>query len=580
MASPPVKTKRTGSVALVLFALPFAGIGVGALVWGASDVLEWQRMSGWTAVQADLLNVELEEHDGDDSTTYETTATYRYHYGGQDYTGTRVAIGSGADNLGSFQRDLYRQLRAAQENDSVTAYVNPRDPASAVLNRELRYGMVLFKGVFVLLFGGVGFAMLIGGIFGGKKVAAREILQEQFPNEPWRWRPEWASGRIPGSARTMAYLAIGFALVWNLVSLPMFAFIPDEVASGNWLAAIAFLFPLIGVGLAIWAISSWLRLRRFKVATLVLQRTPVALGGRLKGSVRVDAEVPIATDFKLELACTEERVTGSGKNRHRSERLLWQKEWRVPRHQCQIGPTLTSIPVDVAVPADQPAASPTDDTPKIGWRLDVTGECPGPDFWSRFALPVFGVERVAASEPAAVATVAPTPSTERPDAATLAAHGIDYERLPQGGEAWTFRRARHKNVAVGVSAFALLSLAGTAALVMGGAPLFFPIIVGLFDAIFGYWALSLWFTEHRVTLERGRLTLQRRGFMAGAPVEIPAQWLRAVRAKRAMQAGNKLYYDLRVETNDRTHTAASSLASYDVASWLAAHWMTAGNRAS
>ena len=94
----------------------------------------------------------------------------------------------------------------------------------------------------------------------------------------------------------------------------------------------------------------------------------------------------------------------------------------------------------------------------------------------------------------------------------------------------------------------------------------------LFDAVFLWWALSLWFTEHRVTLDRGVLTLERRGFMARAPVEIPVQWIRGVSAKRGMQAGNKLYYDLKVETNEGTHTAASSLADYDVASWLARHW--------
>jgi hypothetical protein len=132
---------------------------------------------------------------------------------------------------------------------------------------------------------------------------------------------------------------------------------------------------------------------------------------------------------------------------------------------------------------------------------------------------------------------------------------------------------------VGVSAFVVAALAGTAALLMSDAPVLFPIMLMLFDAIFVYWALSLWLTEYRVTLDRGLLTIARRGFMARAPVEIPAQWLRGVRAKRGMQAGNKLYYDLKVETNDGTHTAASSLASYDVASWLAQYWMAAKSQA-
>ncbi len=76
------------------------------------------------------------------------------------------------------------------------------------------------------------------------------------------------------------------------------------------------------------------------------------------------------------------------------------------------------------------------------------------------------------------------------------------------------------------------------------------------------------------------MTLVRRGFMARAPIEIPRAWLRGVRAKRGMQAGNKLYYDLEVETADGKHTAASTLADYDVANWLARYWRQGETNAS
>jgi hypothetical protein len=111
------------------------------------------------------------------------------------------------------------------------------------------------------------------------------------------------------------------------------------------------------------------------------------------------------------------------------------------------------------------------------------------------------------------------------------------------------------------------------------APLLFRIVFPLSDALLIWWALSLWLTEYRVTLDRGLLTLSRRGFMARAPIEIPLKWIRGVRANVGMQSGNKLYYDLEVETADGKHTAASSLADYDIASWLARHWATAGARA-
>ena len=91
-----------------------------------------------------------------------------------------------------------------------------------------------------------------------------------------------------------------------------------------------------------------------------------------------------------------------------------------------------------------------------------------------------------------------------------------------------------------------------------------------------WWALSLWFTEYRVTVDEGLLTITRRGLIARAPIEIPRAWVHGIRVRRGMQAGNKLYYDLRVETGEGTHTAASSIADYAVATWLASHWMTGG----
>ena len=187
----------------------------------------------------------------------------------------------------------------------------------------------------------------------------------------------------------------------------------------------------------------------------------------------------------------------------------------------------------------------------------------------------------AASEPAPAERPSSSASThERLHPGALDALGIGYERLPQGGEAWTFGRGRNKGVARGLSAFAALWTAICGALFVLDAPLLFKIVFPLSDVLILWWALELWLTEYRVTLERGLLTLSRRGFIARAPVEIPIKWIRGVQAKVGMQAGNKLYYDLKVDTAEGSHTAAISLADHDVASWLARHWMAGGGTLS
>ena len=73
------KSKQTSPLFLMLFALPFAGVGVGFLLFSIIPSLyEWQQMASWRPVQATVLSAELETHRGDDSTTYQAVARYRY----------------------------------------------------------------------------------------------------------------------------------------------------------------------------------------------------------------------------------------------------------------------------------------------------------------------------------------------------------------------------------------------------------------------------------------------------------------------------------------------------------------------
>jgi hypothetical protein len=603
------KGDRAAAGCLALFALPFAAVGVLALYLAASTVWTWTRMQSWVEVPARLESLELEEHDGDDSTTYEVHATYRYSIGGRDFTGDRVAIGTMADNIGSFHQDLYKSLRRAENAGTpVTAYVDPADSSSATLNRELRLGLLSLELVFGLVFGGVGFGLMIGGRYGFKKTSQERERAARHPDAPWLWREEWADGNIRSSARASAYAAAGFALLWNLIALPAGFFVPGEVAKGNYPALIALVFPLVGIGLAVWAGRAWLQARRFKSATLALTRMPVALGGRLRGSIRVDSHVPATREFRIELSCVERVKHRTSKGSETSERIVWQNQWTVAREHCQLLDNYTSIPLDLAIPRDAPAAGTIEDDDRVEWRLDASAECPGPDFWMRVNVPVFDVgdgfgaatldEALASggipgedshddsrndsrddSGHDSGADAAADGATERPDAGRLAALGIVYERLPQGGESWTFKRAQHKSVAAMLTAVAAIFGVSAVVLFFADAPVILAIAFAAFDAIFIWWTLHLWFAEYRVTLDDRLLTVARRGVAgAGKVVEIPRQWVKTVRAQRGMQAGNKLYYDLKVETADDTLTAASSVPDYTVASWLASHWMNGGRQ--
>jgi hypothetical protein len=186
-----VKKADLGSLGcLVVFALPFAAVGVVMAYFSVYQVATWYEMRGWTAVAATILDTDLEaQRRSRRAQTQEATATYRYRYAGTDYEGSRVAISDISDNLGSFHEDLYRTLRGAQRRGAtVPAYVDPQDPASATLNRQLRWPLLLFTGMFALIFGTVGFGLLIGAALGAASAKTQRTLQDRHPREPWRWQ--------------------------------------------------------------------------------------------------------------------------------------------------------------------------------------------------------------------------------------------------------------------------------------------------------------------------------------------------------------------------------------------------------
>ena len=153
---------KGGFWVLALLALPFAAVGIGTLLLGVIPTLyDWGRMQGWQPVMATLESASLHISRGRKSSSYGVAARFRYEVGGQIYVADRVAIGSGSDNVGDFQEKLGRRLERSQRAGvAVPAWVNPSNPREAVLDRSLRPGLLMFKMVFVVLFGGLGAGML------------------------------------------------------------------------------------------------------------------------------------------------------------------------------------------------------------------------------------------------------------------------------------------------------------------------------------------------------------------------------------------------------------------------------------
>lgn len=372
---------------LRLFALPFMAVGIWMLYSIGSNLADGARMSSWETVRGYVISGGYETSRGDDSDTYKPYATYQYEYNGRTYEGTRVAISETSDNIGDFQQELGRKLSAAAgTNRPVDIYVNPDDPAESIVSREIRWGLIGFKLIFLITFGGAGTALMIYTF-----VARKEPDPTAYPDTPWLANADWAENRIASGSKLTMYFSWGFAVFWNAIS----SFIPfvtyEEVQKGNYLILVALLFPLVGIGLIVWAIRSTVQWRKFGQSYLQLDPFPGSINGQTGGTIELHYPYDPAHTFVVTLSSIYSYMSGSGKNRKRSERLNWQDS--VVAH-TEMGLYGTRIVFRFDVPPDLPPS----DVNKPGdayelWRVNVAAALPGVDLDQDYEIPVFATAK-------------------------------------------------------------------------------------------------------------------------------------------------------------------------------------------
>ena len=354
--------------------------------------------------------------------------------------------------------------------------------------------------IFGLLFGGVGFGLMALTLWGKRVAAEEDRLKRAHPEQPWMWKPEWAAGRIRGSNRGAAIVAWVMALFWNGISLPVAVFaLPEALERGEYGALFVLIFPLIGVGLLVWALRATIRLRKYGISTFELSTRPGVVGGRLAGVIRTALPEPPERGMTVSLSCV--RKYRSGKNTR--QQLLWEEELTVPQSRLGRGPEGFYAPVEFLIPYDCRPHDDSNPRDRVTWNLNASAETPGVDFGAQFDVPVF---MTAESSPDAVSELdsprfagapeAELPCVERPS--------------PSAGTELFFPPAGAKGGAVGVTVMALIFSAALGLLVHFEAGWLFWIVWGLFDLLLVFAALHSWFGTTRVRVEHGRIeTLDR-----------------------------------------------------------------------
>lgn len=561
------KGKEAGSGCLILFSLPFAGVGVGMVVLIAHSLYAAWEASHWETCPATILSVNLREHHGDDSTTYSVEARYRYTYRSQTYEGDRVALDAGSDNFGSFHQDLARDLRRHLEQEEPwPCYVNPDRPAEALLVRDLRIGKLALFALFGLLFGGAGFGLMIFAIRNHRREKQTQSASAAHPEAPWLWKREWQNGAIRSSNRNKFITAVFITAVWNLLSWGAVIGGWDKIQQEKGLALIVFAFPVVGLLLLGWAIRAAVRWLKYGESTFELAEVPGVIGGQLGGVIHTQINIDPEDGFHLTLACLHLVTTGSGKNRSTTEKTLWQDEKVMARELMDQDTTRSAIPVLFAIPFD---CLPTNPKSRRFWRLTVEARVPGVDYKASFEVPVFRTEK---SDPDFELDTSLTEGLEAVVEGTrgFAAEGIRVEPTAQG-QRFVFPMGRNLGAALGMTVFALIWTAICVGLALSDAPLLFPIVFGLFDLLFLAILASLWFESRRIEVAPDSITLSGGLFGCGTPRTFPRERIRSIRCSQSMQSGSTTWFNVvLVETDGTEHTAAGNVRGRQTAEALAA----------
>ena len=375
-----------GKIILFLFALPFFGVGAWMGHTVGSHMFDAWQMQSWIAVDATLQDAGYTTHAGDDSDSYEAYAEYSYDYAGKTYHGSRVAIAAGADNIGDDQQELGRRLQnALAQGLPVTAFVNPGNPAEAIIERRLRWGLIGFKSIFFFVFGGAGLGMII---FAFRAPRKRDHAEPKYADKPWLANAGWQTESIRSNSKSAMHVVWGIAVFWNLVSAPLpFVVYREITEKSNLPAAFGLLFPLVGAGLLLWAIRRTLEWRRFGPAPVILDPFPGSVGGHVGGTIDVRLPYDPNARFTLTLVSLQSYVSGTGKNRSRRERAKWQ-DTVVAKATTGTKGTRLSFRFDVPEDLPESDADTSEDTYYI-WRLNLSAKLPGTDIDRDYEIPVY-----------------------------------------------------------------------------------------------------------------------------------------------------------------------------------------------
>ena len=376
---------------MTVFGLPFVACSCFMIHWVGSLCILGAKAAKWVQVDARISSVTLEQSKGGKGTSFEAVCAYEYSYQGIPHLGKQVGLYTGSDSVGSWQKDTYDRLNAAFERgETVPCYVAPEQPDRAVLDRDLRWGQLGLLLAAISVFAVAGCGLTACGIYNLRDVSRLNRGRREHPDEPWRWRKEWATGRISAGTKLGALVTWGLAIFWNGISLPVLFLVFSRALSDIrqvWML-VFLIFPLIGAGLLIEAVRRTILHFKYGQSYFELRTVPGTTGGVLQGNLVLEGRLRELQVVDVALTCCHRIVTGRGKGRSTRRTALWEDKQHFDSVTV-FSENQGTIPVSFRIPDDLPPSDDSKPDEAIEWILKATAGLPGVDLDLEFEVPVF-----------------------------------------------------------------------------------------------------------------------------------------------------------------------------------------------
>lgn len=378
---------------LILFALPFLGIGSWVFWMGADMWILRQKTASWLQVPATVLETEFHtvhsrSSKGRSSTSYSVTCRYSYEIEGRRYEGTGVGLEGSMRSSDGYHHTRYEVLKRHRDDKTpVTAWVNPASPAVSLLFRDVTTSMYALPMVgFVFAAAGLG-VFVAGAVSAGRKRKNIQ-LQERFPGRPWRADARWQGFELRERPLPTIFGSLALAVVTGAFVSVFWILLSSDKNAPFFAKAIIGLITLLPLGCLFNAVYRTIRYLKYGSPTLVFSQMPFVPGRENLALLHVKTHLGAEEGVELTIQRQKKEWVRHGSKRSQRVTVEYSETKTVKQDYADRSRQGSAIPVRFTIPEDQPETS-EDQEPATVWRLIAKAATPGVDFGAEFVLPVF-----------------------------------------------------------------------------------------------------------------------------------------------------------------------------------------------